>query len=72
MPLLGAHMPTQKMKALKRYYTQVDVFLDEDKFADGCRLSNKLKAFGLGSKVYLDKRDPKHIPYDELKDILSN
>ena len=71
MPLLGAHLPTQKMKALKRYYTQVDVFLDEDKFSDACRLSSKLKAFGLESRVFLNKHDPKHIPYVELKDILA-
>ena len=70
MPLLGSHLQTKKMQALKRLYKQVDVFLDEDKFKDACKISNKLQAFGLESKVYLDKRDPKHIPYDELKEIL--
>lgn len=71
MPLLGSHLPTSKMKGLKRLYKQVDVFLDEDKFSDALRLSSKLKAYGFQSKTYLDKRDPKHIPYDELKNILS-
>lgn len=70
MPLLGAHLPTQKMKALKRYYTQVDVFLDEDKFKDACKIADKLRVFGLESRVFLNKHDPKHIPYDELKEIL--
>ena len=70
MPLLGSHLSTQKMKGLKHLYKQVDVFLDEDKFADACKLSSKLKASGLSSNVYLNKSDPKHIPYDELKEIL--
>lgn len=70
MPLLGSHLPTAKMKALKRLYKRVDVFLDEDKYKDALKISKRLQAYGFESKCYLDKRDPKLIPYDELKEIL--
>lgn len=71
MPLLGTRLPSVKITQLHKNYSRVDVFLDEDKFKDAMAISSKLKAFGLKSTAYLDKRDPKHIPYDDLRTLLS-
>jgi len=71
MPLLGSHLQSSKMRALKRLYKRVDVFLDEDKYKEAVKISNKLRLLGIESKTYLDTRDPKHIPYDELKELLN-
>lgn len=70
MPLLGTHLPAMKMKGLKRLYSQVDVFLDHDKGATAMRLSTRLQLLGIKSHVYIDKRDPKEIPYEELRSML--
>ncbi len=71
MPLLGNHLHSSKMRALKRLYKRVDVFLDEDKYKEAVKISSRLRLLGLESRTYLDTRDPKHIPYDELKEILN-
>ena len=71
MPLLGSHLSSHKMKALNNSYDRVDVFLDEDKYADALRLSSRLRMMGLESKAYLNVLDPKLIPYEDLKEILN-
>jgi len=71
MPLLGTHLPSAKLRGLKRLYSRVDVFLDHDKFKDASRLSSRLKLLGLESHAYLHELDPKEIPYEELAKILS-
>lgn len=67
MPLLGTHLPTTKLKALKRIYERIDVFLDEDKYKDAMKLSKKIQLAGLKSSVHFSPLDPKHLPYGELK-----
>ncbi len=70
MPLLGTHLPSAKLRGLKRLYSVVDVFLDDDKKKESIALSKRLQLAGLQSRVYIDKRDPKAIDYDELKSVL--
>lgn len=66
MPLLGTHLPSQKMRALRRLYERVDVFLDHDKGKEAMKLSGQLRLLGLESRVFIHKLDPKEISYDEL------
>jgi hypothetical protein len=71
MPLLGTHLPSAKLRGLKRLYSVVDVFLDDDKKKESIALSKRLQLVGLQSRVYVNKLDPKEIPYDELRSILT-
>lgn len=71
MPLLGTHLPSQKLRALRRLYERVDVFLDHDKGKEAMRLSGQLKLVGLDSRVYIHKLDPKELTYDQLREILT-
>lgn len=70
MPLLGTHLPTEKMKGLQRLYSRVDVWLDHDKGKEALKASNRLKLLGLRSSVYFSEHDPKEHTYDELRNKL--
>jgi len=70
MPLLGTHLPSVKIRALRRLYDTVDVFLDHDKGKEAMKLSGQLKLLGMKSRVFINKLDPKEITYDSLAEIL--
>lgn len=67
MPLLGTHLPSSKLRALKRLYKRVDVYLDEDKYKDAMKLSKKIQLAGMESSTHFSECDPKLMPYEELE-----
>lgn len=69
MPLLGTHLPSQKINALKGY-KQVFVWLDHDKGKEALKLANKLSLQGFDAKPIFTEFDPKEATYDFIESVL--
>ncbi len=70
MPLLGSSLSSNKMQALKRWYSHVLVWLDHDKGKDALKISTKLKMLGIRTRVIFTDVDPKYVSHDEMKRFL--
>ncbi len=70
IPLLGTHIPTQKLNALNRLYSNLVVWLDHDKGKEAIKIANKAKLLGMKTKVVMTELDPKCYSYDDLRTIL--
>lgn len=69
MPLLGTHLPSQKINALTGY-KQIYVWLDHDKGKEALKLANRLSLQGFDAKPIFTEFDPKEAPYDFIESIL--
>lgn len=66
MPLLGSHMPLQKVQIVSKLYEQVVVWLDPDKFTEGQKIAHRLSLMnGCTARAILTNRDPKY--YTEME-----
>lgn len=69
MPLLGTHLPAQKIDALKGY-KQIYVWLDHDKGKEALKLSQRLSLQGFNTKPIFTEFDPKEATYDFIESVL--
>lgn len=70
MPLLGTHLPSQKLNRLKRLYSKIIVWLDHDKGKEAQGIADRAKMIGMGAKVVSTELDPKEYKDDELRGFL--
>ncbi len=70
MPLLGTHLPSQKINAL-RGYKQVFVWLDHDKGKEALKLVNRLALQGFKAKPIFTEEDPKEATYEYIQEVLT-
>lgn len=69
MPLLGSHLPTKKLMALRGYKRFV-VWLDHDKGKTALDICNKACMLNIGTNVVMTKDDPKDHTYEQLKELI--
>lgn len=69
MPLLGIHLPTKKLMAL-RGYKRLLVWLDSDKFKEAVNISNRAQMVGYESKAIYTQLDPKEYVYEQIEATL--
>lgn len=69
MPLLGTHLPTNKLMALKGYKS-ISIWLDHDKYKESIKICNKFRAVGTYARAIYTPKDPKEYSYEEIQKIL--
>lgn len=70
MPLLGSHLPSSKLTALNRVYSNAIFWLDSDKGADSVKYANRARMLGMDSHIMQTELDPKEYTWEQLKDML--
>lgn len=70
MPLLGTHLPTQKLNRLKGLYSKMVVWLDHDKGKESQAIADRAKMIGMDAKVISTDLDPKEYTKEELNERL--
>jgi hypothetical protein len=66
MPLLGTHLPSKKLIALRRLYSRVVVWLDHDKGKEANTIANRCKMVGLEARCISTEKDPKELEDGEI------
>lgn len=71
MPLLGVHIARDKLMRLKRLYSSLVVWLDEDKWKEAREIADAAKLIGFKATTLLTPDDPKCYSIDDLSTFLS-
>ena len=69
MPLLGTHLPTSKLMAL-RAHKSIIVWLDHDKYKDAISIAKRLALTGVNATTVYTENDPKDYTYEEIRKYL--
>lgn len=70
VPCFSAAMPKQKLTRLRRYYSNVVIWLDEDKLKEAQKLATQCSLLGFHSKVVHTNKDPKEYSKEEVRDYV--
>lgn len=70
VPCFSAAMPKQKLARLRRYYSNVVIWLDEDKLKEAQKLSTQCALLGFHSKVVHTNKDPKEYSKEEVRNYV--
>lgn len=70
VPCFSAAMPKEKLARLRRYYSNVVVWLDEDKANEARKLATQCALLGFHSKVVCTEEDPKLYKEEEIKEYV--
>lgn len=71
VPCFSAAMPKQKLARLRRYYSNVVIWLDEDKLKEAQKLSTQCALLGFHSKVVHTEKDPKEYNEVQIQELVS-
>lgn len=71
IPLFGSYLSTKQLLRIKRYYGTIIVWLDKDKQKEAVKFSNLARSMNCNSYTIITDKDPKEIPYEELKQLLT-
>lgn len=67
MPCLSSQVPTLKLNRLAGLYKAFLIWLDHDMYKNAMKMQEKLELLGCKASVILTEKDPKELPYDEIK-----
>ena len=70
MPLLGTHLPKNRLAALKQVYQRLVVWLDEDKWREARQIAEAAKLLGFDASTLLTPIDPKEYDDDTIQRLL--
>lgn len=71
MPLLGVHIARDKLMRLRRVYSSLVVWLDEDKWKESRDIAEAAKFIGFTAKTILTDKDPKEYSVDQIREYLT-
>lgn len=69
-PLFGSVISAKRFSRLSKFYTDVIIWLDPDKYKEAIKFANLGRTFGLNCRVILSDKDPKEHTIDEIKEYL--
>lgn len=70
LPLFGCSIALSKINALKRYYSNVLIWLDPDKYKEAQGIAKRASMMGLSTNVIFTEQDPKEYRDIEITDFL--
>lgn len=70
MPLLGVHIARDKLMRLRRVYSRLIVWLDEDKWKESRDIAEAGKFLGFDATTILTDKDPKEYSHEQIMEYL--
>ncbi|MDE3022870.1 MAG: hypothetical protein KGI54_13600 [Pseudomonadota bacterium] len=72
MPLLGSHLPADKLNRLKFLYPELIFWLDSDKFKEAQSMAKRAQMIGLKAHVIFTELDPKCYTPQQIMEYIQN